>query len=228
MGNSTFISYAREDAAFALSLAEGLRARGLALWVDLWNIETGADWDAAIDRGLHGCANFLIILSPDAVTSKEVRAELRTALNNRKQIFPVLYRQCEVPRQLLNVQYLDVSDSGVVTDAAFDHLARALRESAPANPPEARRDSGAESKPMSPASRPIPYLSRRELLNRRDVLDDVKSEAVNRLGQSLPAGGPIAIFKQMQMHQVQHFWEAAGLTAELVLADADTEHRGDH
>jgi len=51
---------------FIVTLASMSVARGLALWVDLWNIETGADWDAAIDRGLHGCANFLIILSPDA------------------------------------------------------------------------------------------------------------------------------------------------------------------
>ena len=206
MGKHTFISYAREDAAFALALAANLQARGLTLWVDRWNIEPGADWDRAIDKGLQGCANFLIILSQDAVTSNEVRAELRTALDHRIPVFPVLCRPCEVPRQLKNVHHLDVSDSGVITDTALDELARALRQSTRGNSLESAHDSA----PLFPIIVPPPpvHLTQRELRNRRDVLEDVKNEAVNRLAQSLQAGAPVAIFKEMQMHQVEHSWDA--------------------
>ena len=167
--------------------------------MDRWNIEPGADWDEAIDHGLHGCASFLIILSPDAVSSNEVRGELRTALNNGKHVLPVLYRPCEIPRQLQNVQHLDVSESGVVSGAALEMLARALSpvDDGPKPPP-------APPRPPRPG-RPWPDW---ELRIRRDLLEDVKSEAVNRLAQSLPTGSPVAIVKQMQMHQVATAWEA--------------------
>jgi TIR domain len=205
MGEHTFISYAREDAAFALALAERLQARGLTLWVDQWNIGPGADWDKAIDQGLQDCANFLIILSPDAVASNEVRGELRTALNNRKDVVPVLYRPCEIPRPLKNVQYLDISDSGVVTDTALDQLARALHESTAGNrfEPDQYSDAPPINVPRCPTQ-----LSQRELRNRRDVLDDVKSETVNRLAQSLQIEAPVAILKEMQAHQVEHSWQS--------------------
>lgn len=69
----------------------------------------GADWDRAIDDALGRCSCFLIVLSPDAVASEEVRGELRTAHDLRKPIVPVLFRTCEIPRLLKLIQYVDLS-----------------------------------------------------------------------------------------------------------------------
>ena len=123
----TFICYSRRDAAFVGDLAARLKDRGCALWMDQLDLGPGDDWDRAIDAALAGCANLLIVLSPDAVRSGEVRGELRSALNQKKRIVPVLYRACDVPRQLLTTQYLDASETGAVSGALLDELAGALR-----------------------------------------------------------------------------------------------------
>ena len=123
----TFICYSRRDAEFVVDLAARLKTRGCRMWLDQWNLGPGDDWDQAIDAALATCAALLIVLSPDAVRSGEVRGELRSALNQKKHIVPVLYRACAVPRQLQNTQYLDASETGELTEALVDDLARALR-----------------------------------------------------------------------------------------------------
>jgi hypothetical protein len=120
-----FIAYSRRDADFVLDLAERLRERGQPVWLDQWNERPGDDWDRSVDEAIRSCAAFLIVLSPDAVASEEVRGELRAALNRRKRIVPLLYRPCDVPRQIQNTQYLDLTDSEM-TDAVADDLAAAL------------------------------------------------------------------------------------------------------
>src|SRR5262245_13799113 len=107
MGNHVFICYARKDSKFVLELAANLKDRGVPVWLDQWRIEPSQDWDRAIDTAIHDCAKFLIVLSPLAVNSQEVRGELRVALDQNKPIIPVMYRPCHIPRQLRNVQYVD-------------------------------------------------------------------------------------------------------------------------
>jgi hypothetical protein len=85
-----FLCYARVDEEFALKLAQVLKERGVPMWVDQWDIPGGVDWDKSIDDALSSCTHLLIVLSPEAISSHEVRAELRTALNQEKTIVPVL------------------------------------------------------------------------------------------------------------------------------------------
>jgi tetratricopeptide (TPR) repeat protein len=107
MGDNVFICYSREDDEFVLNLATNLKSRGIPVWLDQWDIPNGSDWDLTIDNALYDCAHFLIILSPTSVESKEVRSELRTALDENKHIVPVLRRSCRIPRQLRLIQYID-------------------------------------------------------------------------------------------------------------------------
>lgn len=102
-----FISYAREDAEFALRLANDLRNFGIAIWIDQLDIPTGARWDDAIQQALHHCANLLIVLSPASVSSENVKDEIGFALHKNKPIVPVLYKECEIPFRLLRFNYVD-------------------------------------------------------------------------------------------------------------------------
>jgi len=102
-----FFAYSRQDQDFALRLAAELKRRGVPLWVDQWDILAGADWDQAIDDAVYACGHFLIVLSPAAVTSREVRGELRIALKEDKPVVSVLYQDCRLPRQLELIQYVD-------------------------------------------------------------------------------------------------------------------------
>jgi len=132
----------------------------------------------------------LIVLSPAAVASNEVRGELRAALNLSKTIVPVLYQPCEIPRQLQNVQYLDLS-SAHDADAGRDALAAVL-QSAPQDQQTRRRQPD--------------RFAGGDLRNRQDFQDDVKSEAAGRLAQSLPAT-VLGLLKEKQPDQVTRTWD---------------------
>jgi tetratricopeptide (TPR) repeat protein len=114
MSDHIFVCYAREDQEFVLRLATALKERGFRVWLDQWDIPAGVDWDQSIDDALRECSRLIVVLSPAAIKSPEVRGELRTALNAGKPILPILYRQCEIPRQLQLIQHVDL------TRAAFD------------------------------------------------------------------------------------------------------------
>lgn len=122
----TFVCYAREDSAFVLDMAAHLKAAGANVWLDQWDIPSGADWDYEVDRALYGCAYFLIVLSTAAVESGEVRSELRTALDEHKRIVPVLYQKCRIPRRLKLIQHIDFTESGDGRDAALRELVGAV------------------------------------------------------------------------------------------------------
>jgi hypothetical protein len=127
-GQFTFICYAREDQSFVIELASELKARGVRVWVDQLDIRGGENWDQKIDEALYGCSQFLIVLSPAAVGSTEVRGELRTALDEHKRIVPVVYQTCRVPRQLRSIQHIDFSSTDIKNEERLQQLLRALPE----------------------------------------------------------------------------------------------------
>jgi len=140
MGDHVFICYAHEDQDFVLKLAANLKERGVRVWLDEWDIPASADWDLTIDNALYDCAQFLIVLSPAARASREVRGELRTALDENKPILPVLYQTCRIPRQLRLIQHVDFTSCGPDDGAALGQVLRALGVSEPSPPtPEVRR-----------------------------------------------------------------------------------------
>ena len=102
-----FFSYCRDDSHFALRLAEDLKAAGAAVWIDQLDIEPGTRWDRAVKDALANCPRMLVILSPASVDSENVLDEIDFALDKRKTIIPVLYRDCETPLRLRRIQYID-------------------------------------------------------------------------------------------------------------------------
>jgi formylglycine-generating enzyme required for sulfatase activity len=134
MSDHVFICYAREDEQFALTLARKLKERQVSVWMDRLNLRPGEDWDLAIDKALYGCARFLIVLSPAAVESREVRGELRTALDENKPIVPVIRQACQIPRQLRTIQHIDVSSSGLDDETHITQLIEVLGDGQLATP----------------------------------------------------------------------------------------------
>jgi hypothetical protein len=122
----TFICYARKDEDFVLQLASELKAKGVAVWLDQWNIPAAADWDLEIDNALNSCHYFLIVLSPTSVKSREVRGELRIGLDSRKKIIPILYQSCEIPRSLRLIQYIDFTSGIKNEDNRIEKILRIL------------------------------------------------------------------------------------------------------
>jgi len=115
---ATFLSYSREDAEFALKLAQDLRSAQANVWIDKLDITAGMRWDQAIETAMETCVRFMVVLSPDAVDSDNVMDELAFALEERKTIIPVLYRPCKIPFRLRRIQYVDFTgDYGASLDS---------------------------------------------------------------------------------------------------------------
>jgi len=147
-----FICYARVDQAFALPLAEHLKARGVDVWVDQEQNKISDDWDRDIDRALRECSHLLIVLSPASVDSREVRGELRTALDLGKPVLPVLYKPCEIPRQLRIVQFVDFTKRSARDASALNEVLQGLSPVLHGEP----ASSLGSTAPMAPRPEPSP------------------------------------------------------------------------
>ena len=110
MGIATvaFFSYSRHDSEFVLKLARDLRVAGSAVWLDQLDIPPGERWDSTIEKALATSSNLLVILSPESVDSTNVMDEVSFALEEKKRVIPVLYRDCKIPFRLRRLQYIDL------------------------------------------------------------------------------------------------------------------------
>jgi TIR domain len=118
-----FFSYARADSEFVLKLAEDLRSNDVNLWLDQLDIPGGVPWDDAVEEALHASQCLLVILSPVSVTSNNVKDEISFGLEKRKDIVPVLYKDCTIPFRLRRLQYIDFR---VDYDDGFKRLVQTL------------------------------------------------------------------------------------------------------
>lgn len=106
---TAFISYSRKDwPGFVSGLVDGLAKESYSVWVDQNLIEGGDDWMDAIGQALQICDTLLLVLSPDAVSSKFVKMEYRYFFRQDKPIIPILYRQvAQIPFELATLHYID-------------------------------------------------------------------------------------------------------------------------
>lgn len=105
--STAFVSYSREDLDFVLRLATDLKAKGAKIWMDDLELVPGQNWSSEIDAAIQGCSRMIVVLSPAASASKEVQSEFSLALENGKEVIPVLYCDCDVPYRLRPLQHAD-------------------------------------------------------------------------------------------------------------------------
>lgn len=120
---SLFFSYSRSDAEFAQKLAKDLQAEGYSIWIDQISVEPGKRWDSEVEKALESSDVFLVVISPDAVSSENVMDEFAFALEENKKIVPVLHRNCKIPLRLRRLHYIDFTDD---YGSALTHLKQSL------------------------------------------------------------------------------------------------------
>jgi|GEM_PF-6133036 len=84
-----FISHARTNARVTDTIATMIAGRGLVPWVDRQRLAGGQQWAAELERAIHDCAAFVLVLTPAALRSDYVRREYLLALALRKPIILV-------------------------------------------------------------------------------------------------------------------------------------------
>ena len=106
-----FVSHSHEDNAFGTKLVHDLRlalgGREEAVWYDTsGGLQVGDTWWEVIRKELEQRRIVVVILSPEAMTSKFVNRELDMAMISHKQILPILYKPCRVRLDLNTFQYV--------------------------------------------------------------------------------------------------------------------------
>ena len=138
MSDSTpavFLSYAREDTAATLRIAEALRAAGVEVWFDQSELRGGDAWDSKIRTQIKECALFLPIISANTQSRHEGYfrlewrlADQRTHLMGKSR--PFLVPVCidatrdgnaDVPDSFLAVQWMRLAN-GEANDAFCERV----------------------------------------------------------------------------------------------------------
>lgn len=109
---TVFISHSTKDSAFAREkLRKLLERRGITTWFSDEDIPSAVDWERRIRSALRDAQWCIVILSPDAVKSDWVQAEVHWALEKRKgRVIPIMIKECDpadLHLKLLRIQYLD-------------------------------------------------------------------------------------------------------------------------
>ncbi|MEZ2233408.1 TIR domain-containing protein [Microcoleus sp.] len=118
-----FVSYSEQDKATMEKIRNSLRRESLTVWTNTTDIQTGEDFQSAIDRGIEQTDNLVYLLSPDSVQSEYVRKEIDYALSLHKRIIPILVRETsaeKMPNALQNLQYIDLTDNVKEDDYLLD------------------------------------------------------------------------------------------------------------
>lgn len=108
--SGVFVSYARPDEVFAITLTESLRAAGVDVWLDMTDVSEDTSWHSSVIKALRRSGLMLAILSPAAVESDDLRVERDWFQQNGKIVLPVLYRDCDsssLPFYLSPVDFRD-------------------------------------------------------------------------------------------------------------------------
>jgi hypothetical protein len=116
-----FMSYARSDARLARSLTEALSEKGVKVWYDDEEIRVGDDFMRNIQDALKQSRFFLLIISPEYLSSQWGSFELGVALGHdaaseERHILPVFVRGAEglpLPRTIRKYESLDADHTPV-------------------------------------------------------------------------------------------------------------------
>lgn len=127
-GLSIFISHSSKDKVFARMLSVDLAHLGHKPWLDEWNILPGESIVSMVGAGIEKSDYVLLILTPDAVTSKWVETEWQAKywdeITTRNiKLIPIMHEQCEVPALIKPKKYVDFTYDYA---KAFDELASAF------------------------------------------------------------------------------------------------------
>lgn len=127
-----FISYKREDQAFVETLRAQLLEWGYTVWMDVYNIPSGGDWPVEIENGLKACHTVIAVMTPLAVQSRNVLNEWEWAIVREKRLLPVQLEPCELPLNLIRLNYIDFTQDHTI---GFARIKAALAAPDPVTAP---------------------------------------------------------------------------------------------
>lgn len=147
-----FLSYARADGKdSAAKLRRELEQSGFKIWQDTTDMRGGQAWKDQLRQAIKSVDVVLVLLTPGAVASKYVNWEWETAITVEKQVIPLLILPCEVPKELNDLHYHNLSTeqnyilgfASLIRDLHQTEISKSAEE--PSDLPAKISDSGSRS-----------------------------------------------------------------------------------
>jgi hypothetical protein len=109
---NVFVSHASRDCeTITQAILPLLTAHGIKYWYSAKDIPSASDWEKVIRHALTTCDWFLVVLSPSAIESEWVQAEVHWALDHRQDHFiSLLLNDCtpsDLHLKLIRYQHID-------------------------------------------------------------------------------------------------------------------------
>ena len=109
-----FLSYKSDDHAWVKTLAKGLAARGVRVWLDKEQIRPGDLFIHALERGLASSAAVAVVVTKASMTSgwvmEEYNRALQLAVTKGRRLIPLVKESARVPGFLAGREYVDFRD----------------------------------------------------------------------------------------------------------------------
>lgn len=106
---SIFLSYDIQDLDFVTELIKILNLKEIEVWDKHRDIGPGKRRDSIIEDVLNDAEIIVFVLSKSSVESKELQEEVAFAFNEHKNVVSILLEECEIPRRLKRIQFIDMS-----------------------------------------------------------------------------------------------------------------------
>ena len=110
--HDVFLSHSSKDKPAVRELAERLRADGLRVWFDEWEIQPGDSIPAKIEQGLEGSRTLVLVMSASAFAAEWVTLQRHTVVfrdptRERRRFVPLRLDDAEISDALKQFAYVD-------------------------------------------------------------------------------------------------------------------------
>ena len=111
MKPNVFISYSRRELGFVDELALRLEKDGFNVWLDYRSLIPGSPWSEQIQKGIDGSDVIVLVVSRDAIASKNVELEWHMVIQQKKRIILAIFEAVDLPPELEQYEWVDFRGS---------------------------------------------------------------------------------------------------------------------
>ncbi|MBV9762848.1 MAG: toll/interleukin-1 receptor domain-containing protein [Acidobacteriaceae bacterium] len=146
-----FISHSRVNSSAALLLCDQLLKHNIDTWLDMRDLEPGAEWEPAVTAAIRSAGGFVFLIGPPGPADRWQNFEWQQVVNDEyyldpaKPLVPVLIGSPELPGFLRTRQAIVLKDTPGAFEQAAENIARALANPA-ASVDEAKLELGREAR----------------------------------------------------------------------------------
>jgi hypothetical protein len=128
---NVFVSYSHADALLVSPVVKLLRVNKSLVFQDIEDIQPGKRWQSEIAKALSESNLVVVFWCTHANRSKEVSQEWQAAIEQKKDLLPLLLDTTPLPQQLAEFQWIDFRGMVGASHSSMDLGDRVVEASAP-------------------------------------------------------------------------------------------------